>query len=253
MFTKAIVRLPGRSLISGLSSANLGAPDYRKAVQQHRQYVAALERCCLNVLVLDPDESFPDSTFVEDAAILTPHCAIITRPAAASRRGETEHILSVLEDFYSSIEKIQPPGTLDGGDVMQIGQHCYIGLSSRTNRAGAEQLTKILGRYGLSGSIVPVTQFLHLKTGVTQVAETTLLATGEFIGHPAFAEFRIIPVAETEKGGANCIRINDKILVAAGFPEVCKQLADQDAEVLEVDISEYAKLDGGLTCLSLRF
>ena len=253
MFTKAIVRTPGRSLISGLTGAELGPPDYEKALEQHRQYIAALERCGLEVLILEADEAYPDSTFVEDVAILTPRCAIITRTAAASRRGETVSILPVLEDFYSSIERIKPPATLDGGDVMQIDQHFYIGLSARTNRAGSDQLIEILQRYGLTGSVVPVTEFLHLKTGVTQVAEKTLLAAGEFIANPEFSDFRILPVAAEENGGANCIRINDKILIAAGFKDVRTLLSVEGAEVLEVDISEYAKLDGGLTCLSLRF
>jgi dimethylargininase len=253
MFTKAIVRTPGRSLTSGLTGANLGPPDYQKALEQHRQYVAALERCGLDVLILEADEAFPDSTFVEDVAIVTPKCAIITRPAAASRRGEAACILPILEDFYSYIEKIQPPGTLDGGDVMQVDQHFYIGISSRTNRAGADQLIEFLQRYGMTGSVVPVKEFLHLKTGVTQVAENTLLAAGEFIVNPVFSNFRIIPVSEEANGGANCIRINDKLLIPVGFPEVLSQLSEQGVDIVEVDISEYAKIDGGLTCLSLRF
>jgi dimethylargininase len=114
-------------------------------------------------------------------------------------------------------------------------------------------LIEILQRYGMTGSTVPVREVLHLKTGVTQVAENTLLAAGEFIASPTFSDFRILPVAEEAKGGTNCIRINDKLLIAAGFPEVSRQLIDQGAELIEVDISEYAKLDGGLTCLSLRF
>ncbi len=253
MFTKAIVRTPGRSLSSGLTSANLGSLDYQKALEQHHQYVAALERCGLDVLILEADEAFPDSTFVEDVAIVTAKCAIITRPAAASRRGETVSILPVLEDFYSYIEKLQPPGTLDGGDVMQVDQHFYIGLSSRTNRAGAEQLIEILQRYGMTGSTVPVTEGLHLKTGLTHVAENTLLAAGEFIDNPTFSGFKILSVPQQPSGAANCIRINGKLLLPAGFPEVRRQLIDQGAELIEVDISEYAKLDGGLTCLSLRF
>ena len=253
MFTKAIVRTPGCSLTSGLTASKLGTPVYQKALEQHRQYIAALERCGLDVLILEADEAFPDSTFVEDVAIVTPKCAIITRPAAASRRGETAAMLPVLEDFYSYIEKIQPPGTLDGGDVMQVDQHFYIGLSTRTNRAGADQLIEILQRYGMTASTVPVTEVLHLKTGVTQVAENTLLAAGEFIASPTFSDFRILLVPEEASRGANCIRINGKLLLSAGFPAVSKQLVDQGAELIEVDISEYAKLDGGLTCLSLRF
>jgi dimethylargininase len=252
-FTKAIVRTPGRSMIAGLSKANLGIPDYARALQQHCNYISALEACGLEVLVLDAEEAFPDSTFVEDTAVLTPDCAIISRPAACSRRGETEGIRLVLERCYAKIEKITAPGTLDGGDVMQVGQHFYIGLSSRTNPAGANQLIAILERYGMSGSTLPVTDFLHLKSGVTCIAEQTLLAAGKFITQPEFCGLRVLPVAGDETYGANCIRINGKILMSAGFPRLRQLLAADGTELVEVDISEYAKLDGGLSCLSLRF
>jgi dimethylargininase len=252
-FTKAIVRTPGRSMISGLSKANLGVPDYASALQQHRNYISALEACGLEVLVLDAEEAFPDSTFVEDTAVLTPGCAIISRPAACSRRGETESIRLVLERCYVHIEKIAAPGTLDGGDVMQVGQHFFIGLSSRTNPAGAGQLIAILERYGMSGSTLPVTDFLHLKSGVTCIAEQTLLAAGAFITQPEFSGRRVLPVADDETGGANCIRINGSIILPAGFPQLRQLLATEGSPLVEVDISEYAKLDGGLTCLSLRF
>lgn len=252
IFTKAIVRTPGRSMVSGITEADLGLPNYEKALEQHGQYIAALEACGLEVLVLDADESHPDSTFVEDVALLTPHCAIITRPAAPSRAGETKNIRPVLERFYSEIEQIVAPGSLDGGDMMQIGGHFYIGLSARTNLAGAEQLIAILQRYGMTGSTVPVTEFLHLKTGVTCVADNRLLASGEFVVRREFSGFTILPVDGSNAGAANCIRINDTILMPAGFPQVREQLMALGAQIIEVDISEYAKLDGGLTCLSLR-
>lgn len=252
-FSKAIVRTPGRSMVAGLTKAALGVPDYARALQQHRDYVAALEFCGLEVVVLDAEEDFPDSTFVEDTALLTPHCAIVTRPAACSRRGETENMRPVLERFYTHIEKITAPGTLDGGDVLQVGSHFYIGLSSRTNPAGAGQLIAILERYGMSGSTLPVTACLHLKTGVTCIAEQTLLATGAFVARQEFSGFRMLPVADQEAGGANCIRINGTVLMPAGYPQLRQTLAAERIALVEVDISEYAKLDGGLTCLSLRF
>jgi len=123
IFTKAIVRTPGRSMPSGLTNANLGAPVHQKALEQHQQYIAVLESCGLEVLVLSADELYPDSTFVEDVAVLTLHCALITRPAARARAVETESILPVLERFYSDIIQIEAPGTLDGGDVLQIKNH----------------------------------------------------------------------------------------------------------------------------------
>jgi dimethylargininase len=253
MFTRAIVRTPGRSMAAGLTKANLGIPDYKKALLQHRQYIDALESCGLEVLVLAADDEYPDSTFVEDVALFTRHCAIITRPAAASRIGETTGIRPVLQRYHACIEKVLAPGTLDGGDVMQVGEHFYIGISARTNAHGAEQLIAILERYGMTGSTVNVTGYLHLKTGVTCVAEQTLLAAGEFVSRPEFSHLTILPVADEETGAANCIHINGRILMPAGFPKTRKQLAERESQIIEVDISEFAKLDGGLTCLSLRF
>ncbi len=240
-------------MVSGLTNAALGPPDYAKALVQHRQYVVALESCGLEVLVLEPDEAFPDSTFIEDTALLTAHGAVITRPAAPSRAGETTAIRPVLEGFFRRIEEITAPGTLDGGDVMQVGRHFFIGLSARTNRTGAEQLIAILTGFGMSASTVPVTQTLHLKTGATCVAEQTLLAAGGLVARPEFSALTILPLADEQAGAANCIAINGRVLLPAGFPQVRQQLADQGLAVLEVDISEFAKLDGGLTCLSLRF
>lgn len=240
-------------MISGLSEANLGVPDYDTALRQHQNYITALQSCGLEVLVLDPDETFPDSTFIEDVAVLTPHCAIVTRPAAPSRAGETSAISKILPEYFPHIETIREPGTLDGGDVMQIGNHLYIGRSGRTNSDGAQQLITILEKYGMTGSVVPVTEFLHLKTGVTALTETTLIAAGECIQRPEFAGFTILPVADEEAGAANCIRINNHILMPAGFPSIKALLNERGEKTIEVDISEFAKLDGGLTCLSLRF
>lgn len=252
-FSKAIVRTPGLSMVSGITKGNLGLPDYEKALAQHRLYIAALEACGLKVQVLDADEAHPDSTFIEDVVVLTPHCAVITRPAAPTRVGEIESIRPVLEQYYSRIEQIEAPGTLDGGDVMQIGGHFYLGLSARTNPTGAEQLMAILGRYGFTASTVPVSEFLHLKTGVTCVAGNRLLAAGEFVVRPEFSSFAILPVDGSNAGAANCININDTILMPAGYPLVREQLSTLGLPIIEVEISEFAKLDGGLTCLSLRF
>lgn len=252
-FTNAIVRTPGRNLMTGLTGADLGKPDYVKACQQHRQYIIALEDCGLEVLVLEADERHPDATFVEDTAVLLPDRAVITRPGAPSRRGETAGIRTTLERYFTRIETITAPGTLDGGDVMQVGRHFFIGLSKRTNPAGAEQLRRILDGCGLSSETVPVTRHLHLKTGVTGIDEETLLATEAFAMQPAFAGRQTLPVPAQEAGGANILVINDKVFLPAGFPGVRRQLLDHGLAVMELDISEFAKLDGGLSCLSLRF
>lgn len=252
-FSQAIVRTPGRSMISGLTQADLGLPDYDLALAQHLDYITALAACGLEVLVQDADEDYPDSTFIEDTAVLTPHCAIITRPSAPSRRGETTAIRQLLSSLYPRIESITAPGTLDGGDVMQVGSHFFIGLSGRTNPEGARQLITILQRYGLTAATVPVTEFLHLKTGITCIAESTLLATGKGVDRQEFSGFTVLPVSPEDAGAANCLSINGRILMPAHFPAVREILTARGEEVIEVDISEFAKLDGGLTCLSLRF
>lgn len=252
-YTQAIVRRPGRSLVAGLTSGGGTAPHYERALEQHDGYVRALERCGLQVHQLAADEAFPDSTFVEDVAVVTSRCAILTAPGAPSRTGEVAAIRPVLARHHAQIHAIDAGAALDGGDVMQIGSHFYIGLSQRTDPAGARQLIGILEDYGMSGTTLSVNGFLHLKTGVTWLGDNTLIAAQAFIGHPQLAGFELIPVAPQEQGAANCLLINNHILMPAGYPRARKQIARLGREIIEIDISEFAKLDGGLTCLSLRF
>ena len=251
--THAIVRLPGKSIISGLSSPGKTIPVYEKTLEQHHQYVAALEKCGLSVQSLEAIEAFPDSTFIEDVAVLSPHCAVLTAPGAVSRRDEVVTIRQTLEQHSLQIEKIEAPGTIEGGDIMQIGSHYYIGLSNRTNHSGAQQLIDILKKYGMTGSTVPVKNFLHLKTGVTWIGGNLLIAANGAISHREFRNFEIISVPVDELEAANCIAINNKIMMPAGFPQTRKLLDRVGSEIIEIDISEFAKIDGGLTCLSLRF
>jgi len=176
MFSNAIVRKPSKSMINGLTDANLGVPDYQKALDQHESYVHALKECGLNVKELDADENFPDSTFVEDIALLTPRCAIITNPGAPSRRGEIIGMKKVVQEFYSNIEEIMASGRVEAGDIMMIGSHFYIGLSERTNQNGAEQVISILNKYGMTGSAVKLEKVLHLKTGLAYLENNNLVA-----------------------------------------------------------------------------
>lgn len=253
MFTNAIVRTPASSLARGLSSSNLGPPDYQLALQQHEEYITALESCGLDVRSLDPMHDYPDSTFIEDVALLTPHCAVITNPGAPSRQGEIQGLPAILGDYYGHIEMIQAPGTLEAGDVMMVGSHFYIGLSARTNQAGADQLMNLLAKYDLTSSIVSLKEVLHLKTGVAYLEHNNLLACGEFLTKPDFKTFNMLQVDPLELYAANCIWVNDKVLVPAGFSRTATQVSNAGYEVLEVDVSEFRKLDGGLSCLSLRF
>jgi dimethylargininase len=252
-FTKAIVRKPCKNLVNGLSNANLGIPDYNKAIYQHDLYINALMKCGLEVFELPADEDFPDSTFVEDVALLTPKCAVITNPGAQSRNGEVEGIKNTIAEFYNIIEHITNPGTLEAGDVMMVDNHFYIGLSDRTNKDGANQLLKILDKYGMTGSIVEFSDALHLKTGLAYLENNNLVACGEFTKKTEFEDFNIIEIPDEESYAANCIWVNQTVLVAKGFPITLEKIQTAGYKTIELEMSEFQKLDGGLSCLSLRF
>jgi len=240
-------------MVNGISNANLGRPDYQNALVQHADYIEALKECGLSVTVLPPDENFPDSTFVEDAALMTPHCAVLTNPGAPSRTLETRSMLVVIREFYADVEKIQAPGTVEGGDIMMVGEHFYIGLSERTNQAGAEQMINILERYGMKASLVELTEVLHLKTGLGYLENNNLLACGEFLNKPEFQQYNLLQVDPLEAYAANSVWVNETVLVPKGFPKTRALIASAGYKVRKVDVSEFQKLDGGLSCLSLRF
>jgi dimethylargininase len=253
MFTKALLRKPCRNFVRGLSTAGLGAPDYEKALTQHAAYANALRACGLEVTILTADEDYPDSVFIEDTAVLSEKGAVITRPGAPSRRGEEIAVAEALRLMYEQLETIVPPGTLDGGDVLRAGEHFFIGVSARTNEAGARQLAAILAKNGYTATPVPLRHVLHLKTGIAYLENNCLLAGGEFIGHPQLGQFQIVPVVDEEAYAANSLWVNGRILVPAGFPITKKAIEKIGYEAMVVDVSEFRKLDGGLSCLSLRF
>jgi dimethylargininase len=253
MFTKAIVRKPCPEMIHGLSSSSPGKPDFDLALDQHQAYVDALRSCGLEVEVLDADPRYPDSVFVEDVALCTPLCAIVTNPGAPSRNGEKQTILPVLKAYYDSVKSIESPGTLDAGDVMMVGSHFYIGISERTNSSGANQLKEILESEGMTASTVPLKEMLHLKSGLSYLEQNHLLISGEFLNRPAFAGFQLIEVDPDEAYAANSLWINSTVLVPSGFPNTLAKIKEAGYQTITLDVSEYRKLDGGLSCLSLRF
>lgn len=252
-FTNAIVRTPCEEMTRGLSSADLGQPDHALALKQHHAYVLALEACGLKVTILPPDNEFPDSTFVEDTALLTPEVAIITHPGAASRKGEIYSMDKAISHFYTTVEHIHGPGTLEAGDVMMVGKHFFVGLSERTNPEGVRQLGIILEKYGMSLKEVEVGSMLHLKSGVSYLENNVLLAVEEFESLPAFSHLDIIPVPAHEAYAANSVWINDTVLVPDGYPVTLHNISSLGYETIVLDMSEFRKLDGGLSCLSLRF
>jgi dimethylargininase len=253
MFKNAIVRIPCQNMVKGISSANLGLPDYELALDQHQAYCKALKSCGLEVHILPPLEQFPDSTFIEDVAVLTPFCAVITRPGAETRRAETEGMEDLLRKYFGEIEHIKAPGTLEAGDVMKAGAHFYIGLSGRTNQEGADQLISILQKYGITASTVRLEKVLHLKTGLAYLENNKLLASGEFLEMSDFKKFNLIEIPVDDSYSTNSIWVNHKVLIAKGFPGTREKIEKAGYETIELDVSEFRKLDGGLSCLSLRF
>ena len=255
-FRRAIVRAPSRTFADGLTSSTLGRPDLDKALAQHATYCAALERCGLTLTHLPPDDAFPDSTFVEDPAILTSKLAVLTRPGAPSRQGEVAGIAAALPEFFDRIARIEAPGTVDGGDICQADDHFFIGLSDRTNDEGARQLAALLAQEGFTSSIIDIrgsSRVLHLKTGMSYLGERRIVAMREVADHPAFRDYHVIEIAPEENYAANLLRIKAFVILAAGFPKIAKTVADLGHTIVPLDMSEFRKMDGSLSCLSLRF
>lgn len=254
MFRNAITRTPCEAMVKGITAhPELGRPDYSLALRQHAAYVAALEACGLKVQVLPKDEGFPDSCFIEDNAVCTGKFAIVSRPGADSRRGEIAGLDPILRTYYDDVDAIKAPGTLDGGDVMMVGDTYYIGLSARTNREGADQFIAALAKRGYKGVAARMPETLHLKTGLSYLEDGWLCVTDDFAADPLFKDFKHIRIDPAESYAANSLRVNDRVLVPAGFPKAAAAIRAAGFSVLEVDTSEYRKLDGGLSCLSLRF
>ncbi|MFP5111506.1 dimethylarginine dimethylaminohydrolase family protein [Bacillaceae bacterium C204] len=253
MYKNTIVKIPSESYICGLTTSDLGRPILEKALEQHQAYIEALKKCGTDVTILPSKIEFPDSTFVEDTAVLTPKFAVISNPGALSRNGEIHEMEPVIKSFYETIYYIKSPGTLDGGDILQIEDHFYIGISARTNHDGAEQLKQILESEGYKGTIIPLEKFFHLKTGITYLGNQTIVVAGEFIDHPEFNSYQKIVVPPEEEYAANCIRVNDYVIIPAGYPVTRQKLNGAGYQTIELEMSEFRKQDGGLSCLSLRF
>lgn len=256
LYNNAIVRLPGRNFADGLTTAGLGAPQYSRALEQHALYCEALRECGLALTTLDADLRFPDSTFVEDTAVLTARGAVLTRPGAQTREGEVAAIRETIESLFPTPYEIHAPGTLDGGDVCDVDGHFLIGLSKRTNDEGARQLAAHLAALGYTSSPVDVRGMpgiLHLKSGISYIGDRTFVAMDEIAETNAFAGYQIIRVTAEESYAANCVRVNHRVLVAAGTPRLTADLTERGFNPFVLDLSEFQKMDGGLSCLSLRF
>jgi dimethylargininase len=256
MFKHAIARLPGSNFAGGLTTVALGVPLYDQVLQQHARYCEALEACGLALVLLQPDLHYPDATFVEDTAVLTDRLAILARPGALSRQGEVAAIRPAIDRFFPEVATIDPPGTLDGGDICEAGSHFFIGLSQRTNEEGARQLAAHLAGQGYTSQMVDIrgmSSILHLKSGLSYIGNKTLVLMEEMADRPCFQGYAVIRVSNEETYAANCVRVNDRVLVATGYPELQAALTAGGFRPLALDMSEFQKMDGGLSCLSLRF
>lgn len=252
MFSRAIVRRPGADFCQGITTQAPSSADYAAMRRQHEAYVAVLESLGLRVDVLEPLPGYPDAYFVEDAAVVTPGLAVITRPGARARRGEVPSVEAALAP-HRPLARIEPPGTLDGGDVLVADRHVFVGLSGRTNREGAAQLGRLLEGRGYTWEPVPVGAGLHLKSGVNWLDDGVLLATEAFASMEAFSGYRLVTVTPAEAYAANTLWINGCLLTPAGYPDTLRKLESLGMRVLPLDVSEARAMDGGLTCMSLRF
>lgn len=254
MITKAIVKLPSATFASGQTTVELGEPDFDKTLKQHQAYCEALESCGLELIRLPADDEYPDSTFVEDTALLTSCGAVLTRPGASSRLAEVESIAPVVREYFQNVYSIEAPGTLDAGDVCEAGEHFFIGISRRTNEHGAKQLAHLLNSFGYTTSLIDIrglSNILHLKSGLAYLSDQRLVVIDALSNEKEFSSYDLIRLDSTEEYAANCLSLNGKILIASGFPMLKREL--EGHSIISLDMSEFQKMDGGLSCLSLRF
>ena len=255
-FTHALTRLPGEDFAAGLTCAAEGPPDLELALAQHAAYRDALRRAGIEVTTLEAQPAHPDATFIEDTAVLAERMTVGTRPGAPSRLGETASVAARLRALRGEVREIRAPGTLDGGDVCQAESHFFVGVSARTNAEGARQFREIIEAAGYTMSAVDIRalpSLLHLKSGIAYLGERRLLVVADLPIAGEFAAFERIEVCAAESYAANCVRVNERVLVAAGYPRTEAALRACGYSPLTVDVSEFRKMDGGLSCLSLRF
>ena len=226
--------------------------DIADATAQHTYYEEALRSLGAAVVRAPPEPTLPDAVFVEDTALVLDEAAVLTRPGAPTRRPEVESIANVLS-AYRPLVRIQEPGTLDGGDVLRLGRRLYVGLSSRTNRAGVTQLTGLLDSWGYEVIPVEINGCLHLKSAVTQVAEHVLLINARLVRPECFEPMEMIAVAPAEPDGANALQVGTTVIYPAHYPETGERLERAGLHVVSVPSTELAKAEGGVTCCSLVF
>lgn len=252
-FSHAITRAPADSAANGLRAVDTGAPDLARMRAQHADYRAALRAAGLTLTELDALPAYPDAQFVEDTALCLPEGAVLLRPGAPSRRGEVAEIAPTLRRLYRRVEAIAE-GNIEGGDILVAETEILAGRSARTDAAGIAALGRIAAAWGYTlRELETPPGILHFKTDCALIDAETILATNRLAAGGCFAGYRVIEVAEGEEPAANAVRVNDLVLMPDGFPRTAGRLERAGYEVRRIGNSECAKLDGGMSCLSLRF
>lgn len=252
-FNRAIVRMPSRSVIDGLRAVDVGAPGYEGVLVEHRNYVRTLEQLGVAVETLPALEAFPDSVFVEDTALVFTGAAILLRPGAPTRRGEAAEMAEALQRNFERVLRLDD-GTAEGGDVLTTPRAVFIGASARTNAAGAAALVSLLAQIGWQGVVVNTPPgVLHLKSDCSLLDDETILCTPRLAASEPFPAFRVILTPEGEEGAANALRIGGVVLLSDGYPRTAELLARSGYRVTTLDTREIAKIDAGLSCMSLRW
>ena len=226
--------------------------DAAAAAAQHRGYREALRACGARVVALPAVEGLPDSVFVEDTAVVLEEVAVLTRPGVESRRGE----VSLIEPEVAQLRRVvrvEPPATLEGGDVLRLGRTLYVGLSPRTNAEGAEALRRLAAPHGYTVVTVEPRGCLHLKTGCSGLDDETVLVNPEWVDAAVFRGREVVPVDVSEPWAANVLSVGGAVCVSAAFPRTAEMLAARGYDVRAVEVSEFAKAEGGMTCMSLLF
>ena len=253
-FTHAITRAPANSAVDGLRAVDMGAPNLARLRADHGDYVAALRSTGAEVIELPALEAFPDSMFVEDAALCLPQGAIAMRPGAPSRLGEAAAMLAHLQDLYTDVRQIDGPGFIEGGDILVTEREILVGTSARTDAAGIAELTAIVADWGWSVRQVETPPgVLHFKTDCSLMAPETVLTTERLAASGCFQGYEVLLTHPGEEAAANAIRFNDLVILPAGFPRTAEILDQAGFTIRQVGNAEAAKLDAGMSCLSLRF
>jgi dimethylargininase len=220
------------------------------ASQQHQHYQSVLSSLGCEIVTVPTEPGLADSVFIEDTAMVLDEIAVLCRPGAVSRRAEVAAVGHLLQQ-YRTVASIQPPGTLDGGDLLCVGKVIYAGLSTRSNQSGIEQLRSIVAGHGYSVNTIETTKCLHLKSAVTEVAPGLFLINPEWINRSAFGNCELIDVDKEEAHAANALPVGRSVIYPSSFPRTMEKLVKRSINVIPVDVSELQKAEGGVTCCSL--